>query len=365
MRQSNQFSIIAAVALLSGCAAPPQLPEPAAEPAMGADRSAIFAERWASYSAWASRDGLQAGCEPRLAEPDVDVAYRGTVVLMHGFSACSQQYEDFVGLLSASGYRTVLAVLPGHGRPYPAVDKDNPNAQPDAGSWRDVYTAFAGQINGLMEYADGDRVIGGLSGGGTASLWLNLQAPELYDRNIVMAPFLDIAGGGFVNGTVAFLGAIPGLNNFTAKPFGAAKPCIAKREQGRAGYCSYNLRHVAGLKGLGKTVRTSMQTSPIDVRLQVIGVEHDPTVSNTRIHDVIEAQSATGRTSACFMPEGIPHSMFSRKDNPGTEMYWLEAFQSGVVEFIVDGKSMPTTGTVSETEAPWQLCRTSMGREAS
>jgi alpha-beta hydrolase superfamily lysophospholipase len=364
MRQ-KKLPIVAAAALLAGCAAQPELPEPFAEPSTGADRNAAFAERWASYSAWASRDGLQPGCEPRLVEPAPEAAYRGTVVLMHGFSACSQQYDDLVGLLAARGYRTVLAVLPGHGRPYPAVEKDNPKAQPDAGSWRAVYTAFAEQINGMMAYVDGDRVIGGLSGGGTASLWLNLQAPQLYDRNIVMAPFLDIAGGGLVNGTVGFLGAIPGLNNFTAKPFGAAKPCIEKRRQGRAGYCSYSLRHVAGLKGLGKAVRTTMRTTPIDVQLQVIGVERDPTVSNRRIHEVIEFQSTNGRTSACFMPEGVPHSMFSRKDNPGADMYWLEAFQAGVVEFIVNGTAMPTTGEVSEPEAPWEICRTDIERPVS
>jgi len=364
MRLPKTCSLAAAL-VLAACASQPQLPESFAEPSPSADRASVFAERWAAYVAWASRDGLQAGCEPRMVEPDAGATYRGTVVLMHGFSACSQQYDDLVGLLAAQGYRTVLAVLPGHGRPYPAIDKDNPNAQPDGASWRAVYTAFAEQINGLMAYADGDRVVGGLSGGGTASLWLNLQAPGLYDRNLVMAPFLDIAGGGFVNGTVAFLGSIPGLNNLTAKPFGAARPCIEKRKKGRAGYCSYNLRHVAGLKGLGGGVRKTMRTEPLDVRLQVIGVERDPTVSNARIREAIRFQPANGRTSACFMPEGVPHSMFSRKDNPGADMYWLEAFQSAVVNFIVEGTAMPTTGQVSEPEAPWEICRTDPEGQAS
>ena len=357
MRRLISFSFTAALALLAGCAGPPQLPESAAEPLAGATRSAVFAERWSDYVDWASRDGLQAGCEPRLVEPSAGVPYRGTVVLLHGFSACTQQFDDFTGLLANRGYRTVLPVLPGHGRPYPDVNKDDSRAQPDGGSWRAVYAAFAEQINGIMEYADGERVVGGLSGGGAASLWLNLEAPELYDRNIVIAPFLAIAGGGFVNGTVSFLGAIPGLNQMTAVPFGTANPCIEKRKKGRAGYCKYQIRHVAGLKGLGSGLRKTTRTSPIDVRMQVIGVERDGAVSNALVREFIEVQMPNGKTTACFLPEGIPHSMFSRQDNPDTDMYWLEAFQAGVVDFIVNGSPMPTSGEVSQPESPWEICR--------
>ncbi|MDJ0928185.1 MAG: hypothetical protein QNJ73_11130, partial [Gammaproteobacteria bacterium] len=108
---------------------------------------------------------------------------------------------------------------------------------------------------------------------------------------------------------------------------------------------------------LGAAVDKALYKDDLDLRAQVIGVENDPVVANYRVRRLLGLQEEAVNTTACFLPAGIPHSMFSRADNPGVDMFWLEAFHNGVVDFIVNGAAFPTNGEVSEAEAPWELCR--------
>lgn len=346
--------------LLSGCAVNPSLPADFSEPSPDASREEVLRERWASYVEWATRQPLQADCRPRLVDAAPDVAYRGTVVLLHGFSACPQQYFELSQLLAERGFRSLLVLLPGHGHLNPRVDKDDPTPQPGPWNWKANYEAFARQVNGIMQFADGDRVIAGLSGGGSASLFVNLQGRGLYDRNLVMAPFLAIAGGNFVNGAVAGIGAIPVVNWLDATPFGTEKPCVEKRRQGKAGYCEYQVRHVAGMKSLAHWTRREIREAPLDAQLQIIAVEHDTAVSNKRIAELLAIHENNGKTSACAYEEGIPHSMFSRFDNPGTDMYWLDAFLDSAVEFIVEGRPFAVAGTFEAAGHVYYNCATTV-----
>ena len=326
---------------MSGCAQTARIIDDPAPAPSAATRESVFYERWQAYVDWESELPFQDSCAPHLEEPVDGVAYRGTVVLLHGFSGCPQQYYDLAALLAQEGYRSIVPLLPGHGRPYPEFEKDDSGALPGPYAWRSAYEAYANQINGIMEYADGERVIGGLSGGGAAALYLNDRARDLYDRNLVMAPFLAIAGGGVINGGVAFLGALPIVNLLSATPFNTADFCLDKRREGKASYCEWQIRHVAGMKALGSDIAKTVAEEPLVVRMQVIGVEGDNSVSNKRVLELIAEHEGTGSMSACFYPKGVPHSMFSRYDHPGEDMYWLDDFNAAAVAFIAEGKPFP------------------------
>lgn len=301
-----------------------------------------FDAGWQAYLDWESELPFQDGCAPFVRAVDDGVEYRGTVVFLHGFSACPQQYYEFADLLAAAGYRSLVPLLPGHGRPWPAIDRDDSGALPGPLSWRRAYEAFADRINRIMADAAGERVIAGLSGGGAAALYLNDRARGLYDRNLVMAPFLSIAGGRTVNGATVIAGAIPALNQLSATPFGSAHSCIAKRREGKASYCKWQIRHVAGMRALGTDVRRRLAAQPLAVRMQIVGVSNDDSVSNVRIAELIAAQTGTRSTSACFYPAGVPHSMFSRFDHPGEDMYWLAEFHAAALAFLIAGDAFPT-----------------------
>lgn len=360
MNNKTVISLSAALLLMAGCAS--NLPKPVEfeEPASGVSRDEELARRWQSYVEWASSKPLQPDCRPRRVDASPEVPYRGTVVLLHGFSACPQQYFELSALLAERGFRSLLVLLPGHGNANPDVGSDDPVPQPGPWNWKATYDAFARQINGIMEYADGDRVIAGLSGGGSVSLFLNLHARQMYDRNLVIAPFLAIAGGNVVNAVVAGIGAVPVVNWLDATPFGTEKPCVEKRRQGKAGYCEYQIRHVAGMKSLSHWVRREIREAPLDVQLQIVAVQHDTAVSNQRIAELLALHEDNGNASACAYPEGIPHSMFSRYDNPGTDMYWLDAFLEGAVGFIVDGEPFAVDGTFEVAGHVYYNCTTTL-----
>ncbi len=334
--------LVASAILAQACAPTPRIIDSPA-PAKAGSREAVFYERWNAYVAWEKALAFQDSCEPHIEEPADGVAYRGTAVFLHGFSACPQQYYDLAALLAKEGYRTIVPVLPGHGRPYPAFDKDDSAALPGPGTWRKAYDAFSDQINGIMEYAEGERVIGGLSGGGAAALYLNDRGRDIYDRNLVIAPFIAIAGGGIVNGGVTLLGTLPAINRLSATPFNTADFCLDKRREGKASYCKWQLRAVAGMRALGQDVARSVSDEPLENRVQIIGVEGDNSVSNDRVQDLIASQLAvTDATTACFYPVGVPHSMFSRYDHPGEDMYWLDDFNRAALAFVTTGTAFPT-----------------------
>ena len=328
--------------------------EPPDEPV---DRSSVFRSRWQAYRDRATQAELQPDCVPRIIEPASGARYRGTVVMLHGFSACPQQFFEIADLLAVQGYRSVLPLLPGHGRIAPASDRDDTRDLPVGATWKQRYTDFAAQINGLMEYADGDRVIAGLSAGASAALYLDMQARDLYDRVLVIAPFLATGGGAMANATAATTARVPLVRSASVKPFGLKAPCLEKRARGRAGFCNYQLKHVGALTAMGGDLYTGLIREPLDVRLQLVGTESDTVVSNARIRDLLQAQSGTGKTTACFFPAGVPHAMVSVVDNPDADMYWLDAVESGVVGFVTAGTPFPTNGRPSSVDPAIEQCR--------
>ncbi len=340
--------------LLGGCALRQPVFEP---PAQGASPAAVFDSRWAQYVASTRPDELQPDCRPRRVDPPTGVPYRGTVALLHGFSACPQQFFELAELLAAEGYRALLPLLPGHGRQFGNADGDDASGLPVTGDWQRRYEELAEYLNGTMAYAAGKRVIGGLSVGGAASLFVSLQDRGLYDRQLVMAPYFATAAGAPVDALVAGSGRTPAVRATPVKMSGASSPCLSKRAEGRAGMCNYSIKHAAALDSLGRYNARALRAEPLAMPLQVIGVEGDQVISNPRLSEFLDWQSVTGETSACFYPEGVPHAMISPYDNPGMDMYWLDALRADLVAFVAAGRAFPTTGATSQV-APWPLCGT-------
>ena len=349
MPKKIRFSILLLTAVLASCTT---IPEPFGSPPEGARSIAVFYSRWVGYLERVDSGSFQADCRPRLIEPAASVPYRGTVVLLHAFAACPQQFFEWSELLALQGYRSMLVVLPGHGRPFDAQGGEDLHGLPVSRNWQRKFALLAAEVNGIMAYADGDRVIGGLSAGATASLYINSQAPELYDRHILLAPLFA-----FNEGAVSATGVDePPLTSVDATPVRPRQACLEKREQGRAGYCDYQPKHSDALSAMGGYTLASLRQAPLAVPLQLIGVEMDPVVSNSKIREFLRIQANTGKTSACFFPLGVPHDMISQYDFPGIEMYWLDSLLNGSVGFITAGRRLPVIGQESVSEAPYPLC---------
>jgi pimeloyl-ACP methyl ester carboxylesterase len=356
-----RICLLPAVAILASCVTT-DWEQPYESPPQDADPKVIFQVRWEAYLDSLAAFDLQEGCRPRLVEPPKDIEYRGTVVLLHGYTGCPQQYFELAELLSLQGWRSVLPLLPGHGRQYEDPAKESIDDLPVAGNWESAYDLLADQMNGLMEFAVGDRVIGGLSVGGATSLYIHLRARDLYDRNIVFAPFFAPGSNATAGSAATVIANTPGVRQGSVKPFSVKERCLQKREDGRAGFCNYQLKHVGALTAMGNKLQKILAEEPLDVQLQFVGVENDNVVNNSINREFLAVQSVTGKTTACFYPEGVPHAMISRHDSPGIDMFWVDSLLIGAVEFITAGEPFAVESVESVSEAPFMLCATETER---
>lgn len=352
MRRTLVLPLLSLLLLLGGCADQPSWTPP---PAFDGAADATLDDRWKVYASGARQVALLPDCAPRRVEPVPGVPLRGTVLLLHGYSACPQQYFELAERLATRGYRSLIPLLPGHGRARRADGSDDVSGLPTGGTWRASFDAYAQALNTIMRSATGERILVGLSGGGATALHTALAAPALYDRLLVLSPFFDVAAPALVNVAIAVAGATPGLRALDATPFGSERKCLEKVAQGKASYCEWQLRHVRGMHALGQSVARRLLASPYTGGVQFVGVEGDKSVSAQRIRRVMLAHDGPG-ASACFYPAGVPHSMFSRFDHPGEDMYWLEDFHAAALAFIGEGRRFPTAGP-SAVLAPVGRCR--------
>ncbi len=107
------------------------------------------------------------------------------------------------------------------------------------------------------------------------------------------------------------------------------------------------------MKSVGRDIANTLAADPLTIRLQIIGVDGDNSIDNARVRELIAEHVDTGAMTACFYPQGVPHSMFSRYDHPGEDMYWLDDFNAAAVAFITAGKPFPA---VAAPDAPAAEC---------
>ena len=345
-----QRKLAAVLVLLGGCATtPPERPDTVSQ-------AGEFDEAWSAYLNQYDLEALQPDCRPRRVDPAPGQTYRGTAVFFHGFSACPQQFFELADLLAETGWRTLIPLLPGHGLMFADQRRDDFSQLPTSRNWEQAYGRLADEINSIMSLATGERVVGGLSVGGTTALFVNLRAPDLYARHLIFAPFFEPGASQSVNAVIGSGTRTPGANRARVKPFAVKDPCLDRRAQGRAGMCNYELRHVGAINALGSFTLKALKENPLPGALQVAGAENDGVVSNDATREFLSAQRQQGRISACFYPDGTPHAMISPFDNPGIDMYWLETLRKTSLDFVDAGMPFPTSGEVSEAEAPWETC---------
>lgn len=288
---------------------------------------------WEEHVAQAKASGpIQKGCEP-FFKPAEGKAL-GSVMLLHGYSACPQQYDAFSLSLSKKGYNVFVPLLPGHGKEQIKVDGkmiDDSSMLPEVDSTH-IYDNFAKNIGLMLKDEPGEKVVSGLSVGGVIATKVMLYHPSIYDRGLLMAPFFNAAGP--INVLLPALGAI-----IPNKRMGWGNECEFKRQLGRAGYCNFKIENVAAVRKFG--AETLKQVSLIKKPVQIVGVEKDPAASNSAIADALKNLP---NSKGCFFEKGATHSMFSKQDNPDVPMFWLKPLEEQTVDYITTGKDFTVVG---------------------
>jgi len=335
--KAPSFTLIVTV-FVASCST---MPEPFESPPHGAHSTAVFYSRWVGYLDQFDTVALQKGCRPALIEPRPGVPYRGTVVLVHAYTACPQQFFELAELLALRGYRSMLVLLPGHGRMQTGTARVR--EMPTGRNWRRRYATFADTVNGIMAYAGGERVIGGHSTGAAASLLINSRAPSLYDRHIAWVPYFQAAERPPSDQQGLRVEEVAAVIN----------TCLARRSFGRAGYCGPSATDPEVPTLLGQEAFRIVTGGSGTALFQFVASEHDTVVRNDSI---IAAVVNTAHVFACMYPPGVPHSMVSQFDNPGVDMYWLDSLLNGAIDFISKGRPFPTRPVRSAKEPGMVEC---------
>jgi pimeloyl-ACP methyl ester carboxylesterase len=312
-----------------------------APPPAETNTHAAFDAAWTAYIDAVEITERTPDCRPRRLEVDTSVERRGAVVMIHGFGGCPQQFFDLATRVRARGFDVLLPLLPGHGIPPPRDGEDDLSALPADEDQTSHYAELATALNRIMAASPGKRVMVGFSLGGAVGLNAVLQAPELYDRLLLLGPLLAVRGGTIVEGLAEGLGRTPGLRDLVVKPRGAREACRAWQAQGRAGFCDYRYKHVVALIDLVQINRGLYAQQPPMRPTQIVAAGDEDYVSNSRIAEYAQQQRAYGAVSLCYMPDDVPHEMLSPYENQGRDMYWLDGLLAGATRFIVAGKNFP------------------------
>ena len=286
---------------------------------------------------------IQEGCEPRRYDPPEGVSPRHKVLLVHGFTACPQQFHDWSESLAQKGVVVYLFLLPGHGFKGTEEHKYLPDG-------RDGIAALQALENHLIAVARGDSLpttVGGLSVGGAVATNALLRSPASFDRGIFFTPYYE-AGSTMVRLAHKTVGGL--VNPLSGgHQIGWGPSCLEEERLGRSGICTFRLKHLRTVNEYGATVLRNAR--PLVNHIQFVGVESDPAASSGAIRKVAErmGHSIAARNHACFYKKGANHSLLSRFDSPNENKFWKAALLRDATDFVLYGRAFKESGSSSES----------------
>lgn len=299
----------------------------------GANNSA-----WQDYLKSLPMARIQQNCKPTHFKPQGQP--KGTVVLLHGFTACPQQFFELATqVLVPQGFEVYLPLLPGHGL-LQKRGKDDHSEIPTAKNWEKKYGQLAQTIHRVMEQASpGLRGISGLSVGGALAEYTVQKRPELFDRALILVPLLRFSAPllrrfNHLPEKYQPYARAATLNKMTRVPLSWGEGCFYERSQGRAGICDFTFGHLAGAAELG--YETLTKATPRRTTLtQVVGVDGDQAADTPSARELANKLGA----QFCMYPKPIGHSFLSRCDSPGENKFWMPHALQQIAAFFGEGQT--------------------------
>lgn len=272
--------------------------------------AASYAEALRRIEADRQRDqagGVREICLPRLLTHGAPTAW--SVVILHGYSTCPEQFQELGGRLFALGYNVYIPRQPYHGM------------QDRLGNHLKPLTAEA-----LATYGDQALDIGrglgqkvlvlGLSGGGTVAAWLAQNRPDL-DLVFAIAAMLGVA---FIPSPITrpfawLFHRIPDFYMWWDPRNKAENPYAVDYS-----YPGYSVRSMSEVLRLGVMVRQQARTTPAAAQKVVMVLnDNEPGVNNTELYKLMadwEAHRTGVQLSARHFEKSLklPHDLIT----PGT-----------------------------------------------
>lgn len=306
---------------------------------------------WDAYVLRTAQDhdaisGLQPGCVPQLHK-STSRRNVGTIMLIHGFTACPQQFENLIPLLTSKGYDVLLPLTPGHGYE-PEINskgevKDYLGAMPLK---KGLYDKYVKEMHDVMQATTKEKVLCGMSlGGAIASKIGSLGG---YDRQLLAVPMVRAAG--MLDQIMTFARLNPFMNR---KRQSWGPGCEVERNAGRAGICQFTAEIGATARNFGTSTVTKAQHSAQEGTVAVIYVEDDQAVNTVAVQN-LALKYGIGHDSKyiCGMDKVVGHSFLSPYDNPTEDKFWLTEVTQKVAKFLTSGVALQQDGMIGT----WPRC---------
>ena len=232
--------------------------------------SRIEAERW--------RD--QAGevrqiCLPRVLDHGASTAW--AVVILHGFSNCPEQFQEFGRRLFDLGFNVYIPRQPYHG----LANRTGKNLAPLTSAG---LAAFGDQALDIGRGLGRRVLVTGLSGGGTLAAWLAQNRPDL-DLAMPIAAMLGLSfiPSPFTRPFAWLINHIPDFYMWWDPRSKADNPYAVDYS-----YPGYSIHAMSELLKLGVLVRQQAHTLPPQARKIVMVInDNEPGVNNPELYKLI------------------------------------------------------------------------------
>jgi alpha-beta hydrolase superfamily lysophospholipase len=261
---------------------------------------------------------VQRGAESRLfLHPDT--APRGTLVMYHGFTAGTWQYELLGAQAFRQGYNVFVPRMPGHGLKTTTGDED-PSQLLRGTAWRQ-YQHFGDETMALARDLGGPISVLGLSVGGNVALDVAERHADV-ERVVAYAPFLwplhDRVGRlfGILNGLDAiFPGRASSALDGITHSWGPE--CRAETLSGqRPGHSYFPASAAFAAAAYGLAIEEAAPRSRADLQVFITAVDDAAQEAIIRrVH-----QRWGGRTRGLFrygQAEAVPHPMLHPREDRG------------------------------------------------
>ncbi|MES2744990.1 MAG: alpha/beta fold hydrolase [Bdellovibrionota bacterium] len=363
---------------------------------------AFFAEMYKKYNPYPIQDDPETpdDCQSLYKDADPSVPYKGVVVYFHGFTACPQQFYEFAQIMSKQGYAALAVLMPGQGRA-PAPFNNDGKKMINGRKYKDYYSEylpikkgedwkrylnFVSDVNTFAATLPGEKLVTGLSVGGQLAAYAYVERPGLYKRALLISSYLGMPGSYSGRNSTTSNGISNSIKRVTGDTVyhitkavsqqGSNLDIIADREvswgdkcyqqtrgfngnPGRRGICDFHVENIAAINSLGEYIVSQIKASPALTQIpqiQYVGPEWDTGGDTLLVRKAIGYQKARfgdNKVSACFFPNVIPHSMFSRKDIAVMpETPWINSFMLETTKFLATGATYQVSQEPSE-ETLW------------
>jgi len=291
---------------------------------------------------------LQPGAESRLLVHDMPPK-RGSVVMLHGFTAGTWQYDEMSKILFEQGFNVYVPRVVGHGFANEDGTQDGSQLPRSGDSHR--FDDFAEETFLDLKKLGGPLKLVGFSGGGAVGTRILENHPDI-ERAVLVAPFYRpkselarnvIWGSGLVDpwsfGAAGLvldrLDHDMGLDEDRAMP-----------EWERPGHRFVKLGNIYALGQLGG--RAIEDAKKIETPVQFITTGADWAIHTPAVHEVFDAAGGEAKHSWYHFGEAeqVVHSMFHGVDNQDPSSYVKS--RDMILDYITDAKTAdmpPDTGS--------------------